>query len=1065
MPKKKPSSPLQMSLFGLETFAPSEHPANSPASEAADVPSAADKPEKPDTTDKSDSADEPDTSDHSNTAGDSNTADQSDPADRFKPADHSNPAQAGSIALSNSPAGKLVVVIDSMGVLYQVFHAMPEMSSPSGQPVGAVHGFLRDILDLLDKLQPDYLACAFDKGSITFRNEIYPEYKAHRDPMPDDLRPQIGYVQSLLRALNIPILELQNYEADDIMATVAAQTEAAGGRCLLVTSDKDCRQLISAQVQIYHPRKAAVYAEPQLLADWGIRPDQVVDFQTLIGDPTDNVPGVPLIGPKLAQQLLQQFDNLEGIYANLDAVSGQKRKENLAKSRDLIQVSRRLVALDRQTPIAVDWSRLQVGGADVPQAVALCEGFGFRQLTARVRRLASLPAGNPAVPRDPNTASEVRETAAMTADNQPQSTTNPTTGNSDSGAAAISAGNATNHPATPARVWPDQAAVPLHYRLIDSPQALDDLVQQLAACRQWSFDTETTSTQPQAAQLVGLSFAWAPGAAAYIPIQSPPGEAQLDWEQVVRPALRPLLANHEVLKIGQNIKYDWGVLANHGVEVAGTLFDTMVADYLLEPGRNNHGLEELADRYLGLKATSIKSLIGSGKHETTMDTVPLFKIVPYACQDADFAFRLEALLRSELIANKLDELFFQVEMPLLRVLAGMERRGIKLDIPQLAELSTHLAARLEQLQAEIQSLAGRPINIDSPKQLAQLLFEELKLPVVKRTATGPSTDREVLEQLAEKHELPALIIRYREAAKLKSTYADALPHMVLPQTGRIHTSFMQDVAATGRLSSKDPNLQNIPVRTEEGRLIRRAFIPGQPDWRLLMADYSQIELRMLAHFCRDENLCQAFQDQADIHARVAAEVFQVPLEQVSKEQRRRAKAINFGIIYGQSAFGLAKELEIGRDEASEFIDAYFGRYPRVLDFMEHTLKQARQRGYVQTILGRKRPVEGIRPNSNYKSRNMPERIAVNTVIQGSAADLIKLAMLRVAHRLAESDLQAQMLLQIHDELLFETPLAQVNDLAQLVVEEMNRAYQISVPLQVDVEVGSNWDQCEEWSQP
>ena len=951
-----------------------------------------------------------------------------------------------------------------MGVLYQVFHAMPEMSSPSGQPVGAVHGFLRDILDLLDKLQPDFLACAFDKGSITFRNEIYPEYKAHRDPMPDDLRPQIGYVQSLLRALNIPILELQNYEADDIMATVAAQTEAAGGRCLLVTSDKDCRQLISAQVQIYHPRKSAIYAEPQLLTDWGIRPDQVVDFQTLIGDPTDNVPGVPLIGPKLAQQLLHQFDNLEGIYANLDTISGQKRKENLAKSRDLIQVSRRLVALDRQTPIAVDWERLQVGGADVAQAVALCEGFGFRQLTSRVRRLSSLPVGNPHIPRDPLAASQVRESSGSEPADRSSGNSHHagTEGNPSDSAATSTAGF---HASSAANPWPDQTAVPLHYRLIDSPQALDDLVQQLAACRQWSFDTETTSTQPQAASLVGLSFAWAPGAAAYIPILAPPGEAQLDWEQLVRPALRPLFSNQEVLKIGQNVKYDWGVLANHGVEVAGTLFDTMVADYLLQPGRNNHGLEELADRYLGLKTTSIKSLIGSGKHETTMDTVPLFKIVPYACQDADFAFRLEALLRAELIANKLDELFFQVEMPLLRVLAGMERRGIKLDIPQLAELSQHLAARLERLQHEIQGLAGRPINIDSPKQLAQLLFEELRLPVIKRTATGPSTDREVLEQLAEKHELPALIIRYREAAKLKSTYADALPLMVLPQTGRVHTSFMQDVAATGRLSSKDPNLQNIPVRTEEGRLIRRAFIPGQPDWRLLMADYSQIELRMLAHFCRDENLCQAFQEQADIHARVAAEVFQVPLEQVSKEQRRRAKAINFGIIYGQSAFGLAKELEIGRDEASEFIDAYFGRYPRVLEFMEHTLKQARQRGYVQTILGRKRPVEGVRPNSNYKSRNMPERIAVNTVIQGSAADLIKLAMLRVAHRLSESDLQAQMLLQIHDELVFETPVAEVDALARLVAEEMNRAYQISVPLQVDVEVGTNWDQCEEWSHP
>ncbi|MDP1562248.1 MAG: DNA polymerase I [Pirellulaceae bacterium] len=1005
MPKKKSSSPLQMSLFGIDQFdaPPDPAPKTTSAQVGAPITTA--------------------------------TGANSDNTRVMEVADPTAGSTSDAATLLTTPAGKLVVVIDSMGVLYQVFHAMPEMSSPSGQPVGAVHGFLRDILDLLDKLQPDFLACAFDKGSITFRNEIYPEYKAHRDPMPDDLRPQIGYVQTLLQAMNIPILELNNYEADDIMATVAAQTEAAGGRCLLVTSDKDCRQLISSQVQIYHSRKAAIYNEKDLMVDWGIRPDQVVDFQTLVGDPTDNVPGVPLIGPKMAQQLLNQFENLDGVYANAESISGQKRKENLLNSRELVKMSRRLVELDRNTPIALDWSRLQVGGADLAQAVALCEGFGFRQLTARVRRLASSPVANNKIPRDQFQDSAVRETL----EGQGVNTKSP-------------------EPIV------NQSHVALDYRLIDSVGKLHELVGQLRRCRKISFDTETTSTQPRAARLVGLSFAWAPGAAAYIPILAPPGEAQLDWEATVRPALQPLFDDGEILKIGQNVKYDWSVLQNHGVTVQGTIFDTMVADYLLQPGRNTHGLEDLADRYLGLKATSIKELIGSGKNETTMDTVPLFKIVPYACQDADFAFRLEELLRAELIATKLDELFFQVEMPLVRVLAEMELRGIKIDSQQLAEFSQRLAERLEGLEEEIQRKAGRKINIDSPKQLAQLLFEELKLPVIKRTASGPSTDREVLEQLAERHELPALIIKYREAAKLKSTYADALPQMVLPQTGRVHTSFMQDVAATGRLSSKDPNLQNIPVRTEEGRQIRRAFIPGYPDWSLLMADYSQIELRMLAHFCRDENLCQSFHDQMDIHSSVAAEVFQVPIAEVSKDQRRRAKAINFGIIYGQSAFGLAKELDISREDASTFIEAYFGRYPRVLDFMEWTLKQARERGYVQTILGRRRPVEGVRPHSNYKSRNMPERIAINTVIQGSAADLIKLAMLRVAGSLRDSGLQAQLLLQIHDELVFETPVEEIDSLARLVSEEMNRAYQISVPLQVDVEVGKNWDQCQAWEE-
>jgi DNA polymerase-1 len=806
----------------------------------------------------------------------------------------------------------------------------------------------------------------------------------------------------------------------------------------LVTSDKDCRQLISAQVQIYQPRKSAVYDAQTLQVDWGIRPDQVVDFQTLIGDPTDNVPGVPLIGPKLAKQLLNDFENLDGVYANLDAISGQKRKENLAKSRELLKMSRRLVELDRNVPLDLDWARLRVGGADLTRAISLCEGFGFRQLTSRIRRLSSSPLAGQSHPSVVPSTQLIREASSEALDDGVEERS--------------------------AAVPVDQTQVKLDYRLIDSAAALRDLVETLLRCSKFSFDTETTSTQPRSARLVGLSFSWAPGTAAYIPILSPPGEARLSWEELVRPTLQPLFQREEILKIGQNLKYDWSVLQVHGIQVGGTLFDTMVADYLLQPGRNTHGLADLADRYLALSATSIKELIGSGKNETTMDTVPLFKIVPYACQDADYAFRLESLLRTDLVASKLDELFFQVEMPLVRVLAEMELQGIKIDTTQLAEFSRHLAAKLADLQAEIYRLAGRPINIDSPKQLSNLLFEELKLPVVKRTATGPSTDREVLEQLASRHELPALIIRYREAAKLKSTYADALPLLVVPETGRVHTSFMQDVAATGRLSSKDPNLQNIPVRTEEGRHIRRAFIPGQPEWLLVMADYSQIELRMLAHFCRDENLCQAFLDQQDIHTRVAAEVFQVPLEQVSKEQRRRAKAINFGIIYGQSAFGLAKELEIGREEASAFIDAYFGRYPRVLEFMEWTLKQARERGFVQTILGRRRPIEGVRPTSHYKSRNMPERIAINTVIQGSAADLIKLAMLRVASALRESDLQARLLLQIHDELVFETPPEEVDRLATRVVAEMKLAYQISVPLVVDVEVGPNWDQCEAWKE-
>lgn len=933
-----------------------------------------------------------------------------------------------------TPEGKLVVIVDSHALLYQVFHAMPDMSSPSGQPVGAVHGFLRDILDLLDKLKPDFLACAFDRGSVTFRNEIYVEYKANRDPMPDDLRPQVGFVQTLLAALNIPILELDNYEADDIMATVAARTEEAGGRCLLVTSDKDCRQLITDHVQLYNPRKAIVYDANHLEKDWGIRPDQVVDFQALIGDPTDNVPGVPLIGPKLAKQLLNDFDTLEGVMNNIDNISGAKRKENLRNSEELVKVSRQLVELDSNVPIEVTWNRLRVGGADLAQATQLCESFGFRQLTTRVRRLTTSKVGAKRAPRDPQQHQMVVD-ALKAAGMDP----------------AESSVSLTNH-----------AEVKLDYRLIDSKLELKRLIKEISGNKRISFDTETTSTHPRNAQLVGISLSWAAGKAAYIPIQSPEGEAQLDFTTEVLPELQPILDHCEIVKIGQNIKYDLIVMQNHGAKIGGTLFDTMVADYLLQPGRTNHGLSDLADRYLGVKAISIKDLIGTGKQQRSMAEVPLSKITEYACQDADYAFRLEETLRKELESAKLEELFFQVEMPVLRVLAEMEFHGIAIDSQALEQFSVHLSEKMEQLKTDAYTLAGSEFNLDSPKQLAEVLFEKLGLPVVKKTRTGPSTDREVLEQLAENYELPKLLIEYRQAAKLKGTYADALPLLVLPETNRVHTSFMQDVAATGRLSSKDPNLQNIPVRTEEGRKIRQAFVPGPDGWKLLMADYSQIELRMLAHFCRDEALCQAFAEDIDIHAAVAAEVFQVPLAEITKEQRRRAKAINFGIIYGQGAFGLAKSLDIPREEAAEFIESYFAKYPRVLEFMEWTLTQARENAYVETILGRRRPVEGVRKTSTFKSRNLPERIAINTVIQGSAADLIKLAMLRVDQALASSQLQATLLLQIHDELVFECPESEIDELAKLTVHEMKNAFGLSVPLKVDVEFGPNWNDCESW---
>jgi len=931
-----------------------------------------------------------------------------------------------------TPDGKLVAVLDSHALLYQVFHAMPPMSSPSSLPVGAVYGFLRDVLDLIEKLKPDFFYCAFDRGSVTFRNEIYKDYKANRDPMPDDLRPQIGYVQSLLNALNIPILELDNYEADDIMATLAKRAEDAGGRCLVITGDKDCRQLITEKVKIYNPRKAIIYDETHLEKDWGIRPDQVVDFQSLVGDPTDNVPGVHLIGPKLAKQLLNDFDTLEGVFENVDSVSGKKRKENLTNGKEAALMSRRLVRLDPEVPIEIDWRHGQIGGADVGVAAGICKEFGFRQLTGRVQRLAdSILAGDQS-PRNADQNEKARKSLEDL-------------GGDASGAALT---------------LPE--AVEKNYQLIQTEKELSALVKKLSKAEKIALDTETTSTRARDAQLVGVSVSWHPGQAAYIPVMAPEGQKVFDWETLVRPALEPVFCNDKILKIGQNIKYDLLILKNHGLDVQGTLFDTMVADFLLTPGRAGHSIADLASKFLGEQATSIKTLIGTGKNQLTMDQVDLQDISPYACEDADFAYRLENPLRKELESGEFEELFFQLEMPLLRVLTEMEYKGIRLDASVLEEFSQVLQKRMEGLKEEIYQAVDQEFNLDSPKQLAEILFEKLELPVIKKTKTGASTDMEVLTELAQSYEFPQKIIQYRQAAKLKSTYSDSLPTMVVPCSGRIHTSFMQDVAATGRLSSKDPNLQNIPIRTEDGRKIRKAFVPGSEGWKLLMADYSQVELRMLAHFSRDPALQKAFESGADIHTSVAAEVFQVDLEDVDKDQRRRAKAINFGIIYGQSAFGLSKGLGISREDASQFIDHYFERYPRVLEFMEKTLDQARANGSVKTILGRCRPVEGVRDKSHYRSRNMPERVAINTVIQGSAADLIKLAMLRVARAVQDSDLQAQMLLQIHDELVFETPESELDDLAQLVEKEMCQAYPLDVPLKVDVEFGDNWNDCEAW---
>ncbi len=895
-------------------------------------------------------------------------------------------------------AGKTVYVIDSFSLIFQVFHVMPPMTSPNGLPTGAIHGFTRDILDLQKKKKPDYLFCAYDSPGDNFRHRRYPEYKANRSETPHDLQLQIPQILRVLEALNVPVLLHDDYEADDVLATLAREVDEAGGECVLVTGDKDCRQLLTDHVRIYNIRKDQMYDAAALQNDWGIRPDQAVDFQSLVGDTSDNIPGVPLIGPKMARELLQKYDTLESVLEHAGEVSGKKRRENLLTFGEQAYMSRDLVRLEAHMPLDIDWQQGRVGGVHQIVAQDLFREFGFRRLAERL-------GGAPAI--------------------------TPPIWNAD-------------------------------YRAVTTEAELDTFMEELQKQKRFSFDTETTSINPRWADLVGLSFAWREGEAYYLAVRGPEGEACLDPATTLQ-RLRPILEDPTIEKIGQNLKYDMIVLRSAGVHVRGVAFDTMLADYLLEAGEQNHGLNDLSRRYLQHDPLKIESLIGSGKKQKKMDEAPIADVAHYAAEDADIPLRLEAPLAKGLAEKELRSLFDDVEIPLIDVLVEMEFNGVRIDTDVLARLSEEFAQRMENAKRDIFEIAGREFNIASPKQLSVVLFDEIGLTPVRKTKTGASTDAAVLEQLAAEHPLPAKVLEYRQFAKLKNTYVDALPALVHPRTGRVHTSFNQVVAATGRLSSNDPNLQNIPIRTPEGREIRSAFVPGEEGWQLLTADYSQIELRVLAHFSADKTLLAAFANDEDIHAMVAGEVYGVPLEEVSSAMRRSAKAINFGVIYGQSPFGLAKSLGIEQEEAAEFIDAYFARYAGVDEFLQKTLADCRQNGYVKTILGRRRTIHGVRDNAargNSRMPNLPERTAINTVIQGSAADLIKLAMNHVYAALRRESLEARLLLQIHDELVLEAPPAEISQLVKLVDENMVSVYALRSPLKVDVKTGPNWAACE-----
>lgn len=931
-----------------------------------------------------------------------------------------------------SPGG--VILVDAHALIFQSFHAIRDLKGPDGRATNALFGFSRDMFFLRDDMKPDYLLVAFDLPGPTFRSELYPEYKAHRPPVPDDLIAQEDRIKAVVEAMNLPVLSMPGFEADDILATVAVAAEKRGLQVLLATSDKDCRQLISDRVQMFNMRKQSVLGRAELHADWGIAPEQVVDFQSLVGDSVDNVPGVPGIGPKTAAKLLQQYKTLDNLLAHVDELPKGKMKENIKANIEKARLSRSLVELNRHVPIEFDWEHWKVRDYNAPRLLELFEEAGFRGLAAKVR-----PAARGAV--------------AVTADETPR----PSDSLFDDGDA---------EPAE-ADDFPFGATEPTWnydgYKLIDSQAEFDTFLKELKKQKRIGIDLETTSLNPLRADLVGLAITWQPGAAYYIAVRGPEGSALLDPNKTLA-ALKPVLENPKVAKINQNIKYDQLVLRHLGVELKGVAGDSMVADYLLRSGERSHNLDDLALRLLNHQNISITELIGKkGKSQLRMDQVPPAKIAKYAGEDVDVAWQLTEKLETELAKEKLRKLYDEVEIPLIDVLADIEFTGIRLDVPFLNRLSDEMSNQLESIESEIHELAGRPFNIASPKQLRVILFDELKLPTFKRTSTSgdASTDQETLEKLAALgHAMPRKIIEHRQLSKLKGTYVDALPELVNPDTGRIHTSFNQTVASTGRLSSSDPNLQNIPARTEMGRQIRQAFLPAE-GWVLLTADYSQVELRLLAHFSGDENLKRAFAEDRDIHSSVAAEIFHVPEDDVTSEQRRVAKTVNFGVIYGMSPFGLATRLGIGQAEATKFIDDYFARFPAVAEYQRKLLQKCAQEKCVKTILGRRRRIEGVRPQASNTGLNQPEREAVNMEIQGSAADLIKLAMLQTQQRLHDKKMKAKMLLTVHDELVFEAPPKEVQPLAALVRSTMCEALKLTVPLKIDVAAGKNWLDVEE----
>ncbi len=898
--------------------------------------------------------------------------------------------------------GKRLFLLDGTALAYRSHHAMSRsrLTDRSGNPTGAVFGFTNTILRLLREESPDHLAVCFDPPGRTFRHEAYAEYKATRQKMPDELVAQMPVLRQVVRALGFPVLELPGYEADDVLATVARRAEAEGAHVFLVTGDKDLFQLVTDRVSIYNVMgrgsDAAEVLDPAgVERKFGVPPDRVADVLALMGDASDNVPGVRGIGPKTAVELVKRFGGLEQVLARADEIEKPGVRDAIREHAETARLSWSLVHIPADAPVPFSFDDAAVGPPDDAVLRPLFEELDFR------RFLSEIPHGTP--------------------------------------------------PAEAGRT----------YRTVNTPAELDALAAALRAAGRFVFDTETTGTDPLRCEPVGLSFAVRPKEAWYVPLNRVPtlfgGAPGTDVAPVLE-ALRPVLEDPAVGKCGQNSKYDLLVLRTAGVRVRGLVHDTMLLSFLLDPQERTHNLDDLALRHLDIRKIPTTALIGKGKDQVTMAEIPVERVAEYACEDADATLRVLHALESRLAGDGREGLYRDVEIPLVEVLADMEERGIRVDVDALSAMAASLAEREARLTAEIRDLAGEDFNVNSTQQLGIILFERLKVQGsrrAKRTKTGYRTDVETLEPLADAP-IVAKVLEYRGCAKLRSTYLEPIPRLVNPRTGRVHTSYSQIGAITGRLSSYDPNLQNIPVRTEEGRAIRAAFVPGEPGWRLVSADYSQIELRVLAHLAKDPGFIDAFRSGEDIHRATAARVFGLLPGAVTPEMRARAKAINFGVIYGMGEQRLARETGITPAEAREFIDAYFRTYPRVRAYHEEQLAKALECGYVETILGRRRHIrdELLSPQGGIAAN--ARNNAINTPIQGSAADIVKLAMLEVHRRLAKSGLRAALLLQVHDELLAECPAEEVEDLTALLRDAMQGVLPLDVPLVVDVGSGASW---------